>query len=358
MALYVLQRQEECAPATVNLDRWALGKLAQVADTLPVDAQTVAAAMEGDYASTSHSTMAISIKQFLNWAEVEYGYQNPIKNWRVRKGKSRVPRYFSEEEVDRILSLKLTPLNRALIMTLLNTGVRIGELACLKKQDITLNKDHALLRIPKGKAGPRPVIAMREIGEMLLAIGNETEIWVEHRGSISRKCLSRRVKGILSKAGIDEDRVAAHACRHTFACQFTSKGGKEFQLQELLGHSSLDMTRRYVQIASPLKIEAHAEFAPLMEKSQQVEEPRQPAAPIGMPATGSPLALACEHIGLSAEGRAVAAADPDKAIRAILFYRAEMSGELPLQDAMPPLRESIADLLDDLEPYMSPSPDC
>jgi integrase/recombinase XerD len=62
------------------------------------------------------------------------------------------------------------------------------------------------------------------------------------------------------KAGIPN--VYSHRFRHTFAVMFLSNGGNVFQLQDLLGHTSLKMCRRYVSLADRDLEEAHRFASP------------------------------------------------------------------------------------------------
>jgi len=55
---------------------------------------------------------------------------------------------------------------------------------------------------------------------------------------------SRLVKG----SGVE--RLHAHLCRHTFATRFLVNGGDVFTQQQILGHSTLEMVRHYVNLAS------------------------------------------------------------------------------------------------------------
>ena len=58
-------------------------------------------------------------------------------------------------------------------------------------------------------------------------------------------------------------RLHAHLCRHTFATRFLLNGGDVFTLQQILGHSSLEMVRNYVNLASSHIAVQHQKYSPL-----------------------------------------------------------------------------------------------
>ena len=58
-------------------------------------------------------------------------------------------------------------------------------------------------------------------------------------------------------------RVSPHTLRHTFAVLYIRNGGDSFSLQEILGHSTLEMTRRYVHLARRDVSEQHKKFSPM-----------------------------------------------------------------------------------------------
>lgn len=64
-------------------------------------------------------------------------------------------------------------------------------------------------------------------------------------------------------AGIEGVRIFPHTLRHTFAVLYIRNGGDSFSLQEILGHSTLEMTRRYVNLASRDVAEQHKKFSPM-----------------------------------------------------------------------------------------------
>jgi len=58
-------------------------------------------------------------------------------------------------------------------------------------------------------------------------------------------------------------RLHAHLCRHTFATRFLINGGDVFTLQQILGHSTLEMVRHYVTLAASHIAIQHQKYSPL-----------------------------------------------------------------------------------------------
>jgi site-specific recombinase XerD len=65
---------------------------------------------------------------------------------------------------------------------------------------------------------------------------------------LGRRNLLRDFKRLAKRLGISGVRVSFHTLRHTFAVNYIRQGGDVFRLQRILGHSTLEMTRRYVNL--------------------------------------------------------------------------------------------------------------
>ncbi len=160
--------------------------------------------------------------------------------------------------------------NKVIFMLLLDTGLRIGELINLKLDDI--NIDEGLMKVlGKGKK------------ERMVPIGNKAQKALQsylfrcrakpaHLG-IDNAFLSvfgtplteNSVKLMFTRLALESGirRLHAHLCRHTFATMFLLNGGDVFTLQQILGHSTLEMVRNYVTLASNHVAMQHHKYSPL-----------------------------------------------------------------------------------------------
>jgi site-specific recombinase XerD len=160
--------------------------------------------------------------------------------------------------------------NQTIFMLLLDTGLRIGELINLKLDDIHM-EDGYLKVLGKGKKErivPIGSNAQKVMQRYLFRHRNRNNDGVNDLVFLSvygqpltlnsMKLMFRRLARL---SGVS--RLHAHLCRHTFATRFLINGGDVFILQQILGHSSLEMVRNYVNLASSQITLQHRKFSPL-----------------------------------------------------------------------------------------------
>ncbi|MCL2445357.1 MAG: tyrosine-type recombinase/integrase, partial [Oscillospiraceae bacterium] len=82
------------------------------------------------------------------------------------------------------------------------------------------------------------------------------------------KQLFRKLK---TKANIP--RLHPHLLRHSFATRYLQHGGDIYSLQQILGHTSLEMVKRYVHLISVSAIVCHPKFSPLDNLMKQSKKP-------------------------------------------------------------------------------------
>lgn len=149
---------------------------------------------------------------------------------------------------DRLLAIR----DRALVYTLLNTGIRLSEICALDVCDINISPDKGALKV-RNQSLKRRVIPLnsqaREALQYWLDVRPETSsqaVFIEARPGGSR--LSRRaVQGRISKIGkAARVTVTANSLRHTVARQLLDAGEELETVAKLLGHRDLNSTRQYI----------------------------------------------------------------------------------------------------------------
>ena len=165
-----------------------------------------------------------------------------------------LPRAMDPEDVQQMLSVIDQPRDRALVLVLLRTGMRIGELLNTRLADVHLNdRKIDIYEGEKNRLGR--VVYLSE--DAVRALKHWWEIRDPHkdflfyaRGKPSMSYSKARslFEQILQKAGLSHQGYTLHALRHTFASELLNAGMRIECLQPLLGHRSLDVTRRYARL--------------------------------------------------------------------------------------------------------------
>lgn len=156
-----------------------------------------------------------------------------------------------------------------IISLFLETGIRVFELVNIDVQDVDLQAGIIHIKHAKGHLG-RTVPIQRAMKNILLRYmklrGNlpTNRLFVTLNGTpLSKRQIQKRIAEYGKKAGIKGVRVSPHTLRHTFAKLSVINGANAFQLQAILGHSTLDMTKTYVNLFGNEVKEGHRKFSPL-----------------------------------------------------------------------------------------------
>jgi integrase/recombinase XerD len=142
-----------------------------------------------------------------------------------------------------------------LVLFLLDTGCRISEALSLRVRDIDFDN---LLVTLDGKGRKQRVVPFSfELRRAMFRHCQESKLppeqllFASRTGTaLGRRVVLRNVKLHCKALGFTPPARTLHAFRHTFAVNYLRKGGSVFHLQKVLGHSSLDMTRRYANLVT------------------------------------------------------------------------------------------------------------
>lgn len=173
----------------------------------------------------------------------------------IKRTREKSPRVvtFTREEVARVVCNCKHEMDALMITTLYETGVRIGELANLRVEDIRGTeiqirgkgeKDRVVMMTEELAAALRRHVTSRGIfrGHVFQPLQHHVNHDNDHYGTTR---LRERIQREFKRCGIE---MHPHQLRHSFALNWLKAGGDLRSLQKLLGHDSLETTQRYLDI--------------------------------------------------------------------------------------------------------------
>src|SRR5271157_978695 len=165
-----------------------------------------------------------------------------IWGWEMPYQYMREP--LTADESDHLSNACETPTERLVVWTLLDTGLRVGELRGLTSKDVLWQQRQ--LRV-KGKGGPYG----KKTQVRVVPMSNRVRTLLEHHFALEKafpvktRRAQESVKAVANRAGITKD-VSPHVLRHTFATMALQKGISLPTVQKILGHNSLQTTAIYL----------------------------------------------------------------------------------------------------------------
>jgi site-specific recombinase XerD len=194
-----------------------------------------------------------ALRSFLAWAQ-DQGITPEI---RTPKSVAQVlppPRWLDEKQqralaraVGRYGNLR----DIALVFTLMDTGIRVDEAVALTRHDLTIGERSGSLRVRRGKGRKQRTIplglrvrdALRQY--LRTRADDHDAAFVGQRGPLKARALQLRLDTLNRYAQLGE--LTPHVLRHTFGHNLAAKGVAIQVIADLMGHESLETTRRYVQ---------------------------------------------------------------------------------------------------------------
>jgi len=219
------------------------------------------------------------VKRFFNWLVSEGILQaNPMANMRSPRVPKRIIRPFTADHIRDMLLLCdeskfLGIRNRAIILTFVDTGLRLSELAGIQLSE--LDFDRELIQV-MGKGSKERVVGIgkgtqRALLRYLLTRHDDHPcLWVSEEGRpMQARGIQIMIRRLGKRAGIIGVRASPHTFRHTFGTWSLLNGASEREVQSLLGHSSQRMTQQYTAtINSEHAIKSHKRFSPVDNMSK------------------------------------------------------------------------------------------
>jgi integrase/recombinase XerD len=202
--------------------------------------------------------------------------RNPAANIKKQRVEEDMIGAFTDEQAALLLDM---PNQRryagfrdfVLMRLLLESGMRIGEITSLTTDAIDLKTRLITIAASVSKTRKARIIPistkmtrllMELVAENHTYFPDAKHVFLANYGQpLTESGISSRIKEYGKQAGIaDKVRCSPHTFRHTFALNFLKENGDMVALQRILGHSSMDMVRKYVQHTSEDIRDAHDKF--------------------------------------------------------------------------------------------------
>lgn len=156
-----------------------------------------------------------------------------------------------------------------MMVLILDSGLRLAEVISLRTDRINF-EGNVLRVIGKGnkeREVPFGTTSKQALWNYVLRRGDipgQDLLFINQYGDrLCRRWVDRAFKRLGEKVGIKGVRVSPHTLRHTFATQYIMNGGDAFSLQQILGHSTLEMVKVYVGLANRDVVLLHQRFSPI-----------------------------------------------------------------------------------------------
>jgi integrase/recombinase XerD len=215
------------------------------------------------------------LKPFAAWlAEEQFTTENVLAGVRKPKADEVPPDPFSDEEIARIFEA-VDPTDvfglrdYVLLLTLWDTGLRVGELVNLTLDDVNVQLGE--IRVVHAKFGKyRDIGFGRQTHKYLTrylsmgrpdsAVEGDRHFFLSHDGyPLTEGAVQRLCTRLSRKSGVH---IHCHRFRHTFAVNMLRNGTDIRTLQKLMGHASIQILTRYLNLASADVIKAHQSNSP------------------------------------------------------------------------------------------------
>lgn len=298
---FISKQAEGCSNKTIADYRVGMGHFARWCDAnsrdpvrvTPQDAKAFLAHLRtqpngrgGLLAAKTVANAYTAMRCFFRWLGEEMGTANPMLSAAPPKVQPAIIAPLSRNEVDRVLAACQTTRqahtvarrtfamtrdtasrDKAIVLTLLDSGLRSGELCRLTLADLDMATGCITVKLGKGaknrlaylgKAGRRALWRyLSQRGELR----QDAALFATREGrAFTADRLTKLFARLGERAGVA--RLHPHRLRHSFATEMLKNGANLFALQQLLGHSTLEMVHRYAVVAQVDLASAHEASSP------------------------------------------------------------------------------------------------
>ena len=223
--------------------------------------------------TTTIQTYIRALRSFLSWCYAEgYILVNLSDKFRLPKAQKKTVDVLTDAEIRRLLSCfhprqLLSLRNACMVSLMLDSGLRLHEVVTLSLAHVHAAEGFVIV---DGKGNKQRVVPLGLSTRKLLsrylarrpACSRSDRVFLlsnwEPVSDVTIRQLFRKLK---RESGIP--RLHPHLLRHTFATRYLENGGDMYALQQILGHTSLEMVKRYVHSTTRKTVPNFPKYSPL-----------------------------------------------------------------------------------------------
>jgi len=225
---------------------------------------------------TTVRTRLAALKAFLRFMIDNGVMREEVFPWKLKiKMPETLPRAMDPDDVDRLLSVEAKVRDRAMILVLLRTGMRIGELLKTRVTDVDMEEQKILIYEGEKNLRGRVVYFSNDAKDALKAWFKKRNRRIEllfygYKGT-ALSYVAARIMFIkyLDKAGLSHKGYTLHCLRHTYATELLNARMPLECLEKLMGHSRLEVTRRYARLTDKTKEEEYFKAMAVIERREK-----------------------------------------------------------------------------------------
>ena len=206
-----------------------------------------------------------SLKRFYVWlSQLKLCKNNPCENIKfIRRSPNKKPEALNKMEVHALLTVAgssvygLSKRNYALVQLLLQTGLRVSEVANLQIRDLVINERSGHVAVIEGKGRKNREVPLNATARRALTnfINTQSDTNIDRylftnksEAPLTIRALQKTIKTLAEKAKISRIKVSVHTLRHTFATHYLNANpDKLAELSVIMGHESIDTTAIYTK---------------------------------------------------------------------------------------------------------------
>ena len=239
--------------------------------------------------STTTQTYIRALRAFLTWCfNEDYIAENIPARFRLPKAQRKTIDVLTDDEVRRLFAcFNVQPLRRrtgardfAICALMFDSGLRLNEVVTLQVGNVHLAEGYCIVDgkgnkqriVPLGLHSKRALIRYTGRLPVKYLQGEKTPLFVkDNLTPLPQSTVKQLFRKLKVKANIP--RLHPHLLRHSFATRYLENGGDIYSLQQILGHTSLEMVKKYVHLIPSKTVVCFPQFSPLDNLAKTERKP-------------------------------------------------------------------------------------